>query len=500
MANFENLTTNTEDNKALMAALKLAEERNAMLAAIVNSSQDAIISKDLQGIITSWNHSATHIFGYSASEMIGEPITKLIPFDRLDEELIIMSRLRNGDKVDHFRTKRLAKSGKLIDVSLSISPVRNSEGSIIGFSKMARDISELIKAEEQGAILSAIIASSDDAIISKDLNSIITSWNNSAERIFGYTEAEMIGQSILKLIPEDRQEEEPLILGLIKSGQRVDHFEAKRLTKWGTLIDVSLTISPVKDLQDNIIGVSKIARDISAQKLEEQRKKDFIAVVSHELKTPLTSMRSYVQMALSKVKKNGDKISEHLLDRAEVQTTKMIRMINDFLNLTRLEEGQMAVSFAKFSLPELMNEVLSEGAVLAQSHHIQQLSCPDIELYADREKIIHVMTNLIGNAVKYSSVGSLIEVNSISSADQLEISVRDQGIGISLEDQKYLFDRFYRVENEVVKNISGFGIGLYLVSEILRLHGTTIKVSSELGKGTTFSFCLPISPSASSGL
>jgi two-component system sensor histidine kinase VicK len=214
--------------ETLIAKLRLAEERSAILAAIVDSSDDAIISKDLNGIVTSWNLSAERIFGYVASEMIGQSITKLIPADRINEETQILDRIRRGERVQHFQTVRVAKSGKQIDVSLTISPVKDNHGAIIGVSKIARDISDRIQAEGNSAMLSAIVSYSDDAIISKDLDSIVTSWNTSAERLFGYTAAEMIGESIVKLIPSDRRQEEPEIISKLRRGERVDHFETKR--------------------------------------------------------------------------------------------------------------------------------------------------------------------------------------------------------------------------------------------------------------------------------
>lgn len=473
-------------------ALRLAEERNAMFAAIIDSSDDAIISKDLQGVVTSWNPAAQRIFGYTAAEMIGQPILKLIPDDRLAEEIDILTRLSRGERVEHFETRRVAKSGRLLDISLTISPIRDYFGKIIGISKIARDITILRQAEEKSAVLAAIVDSTDDAVVSKNLQGIITSWNISAERIFGYTAQEIIGESILKLIPDDRKEEEALILAQLKSGRRVDHIETKRLTKDGKLVDVSLTISPVKDTKGNIIGLSKIARDITEKKLEEQRKNDFIAIVSHELKTPLTSVRSYVQLALLKARQAADVYTEKILSRAETQTVKMTTLIHDFLDLSRLDEGKMALNLSRFSISVLMSEIVDEAVILAPSHKIAYQICEEAEIHADREKISQVMTNLISNAVKYSPAGTTITVSCLRVGNAMQISFADQGIGVSPVDQKRLFERFYRVKDEQMKNVSGFGIGLYLVTEILRMHGTVIKLRSEPGKGSVFSFALPV--------
>jgi PAS domain S-box-containing protein len=474
-----------------ISGAKAAAEKSLMLSAIVDSTDDAIISKNLNGIITSWNPSAQRIFGYSPEEIVGKSVLKLIPEDRQDEETLILSRIRRGERVQYFHTKRLTKAGKLINVSLTISPVKDEQGVIIGVSKIAREISNLIEAEKQSAILSAIVSYSDDAIISKDLNSIVTSWNNSAERIFGYTAAEMIGQSIVKLIPEDRLQEEPEIIARLKSGQRVDHFETKRLTKHGKLLDVSLTISPVIDLSGRIIGISKIARDITDKKQEEQRKNDFVAIVSHELKTPLTSMRSYVQIALIKAAERADAFTEKMLMRAEAQTHKMASLIQDFLDLSRLDEAKMKLNVSEFSLRKLIEEVLSDTLALSPSHHIDYKPCPEIKISADREKLGQVVINLLGNATKYSPKGTTVKIRCALERESIIFSVTDQGHGIAKADQARLFERFYRVNAQPQYPVPGFGIGLYLVSEILKLHGGEVGVQSDVGKGSTFYFVLP---------
>jgi len=237
-----------------------------LLAAIVDSSDDAIISKDLNGIITSWNRGAEQVFGYTAEEALGKSIAMIIPADRQDEEPRILEQLKRGERIGHFETLRRRKDGRLVNVSLSISPVRDSDGHVVGGSKIARDITQAVRAERDALLLAAIVDSSDDAIISKDLNSIVTSWNKSAERMFGYTADEMIGKPITTLFPPDREDEEPQILERLRRGERVEHFETIRRRKDGVLLEISLTISPVKDGTGRVIGASKIARDISDRK------------------------------------------------------------------------------------------------------------------------------------------------------------------------------------------------------------------------------------------
>ncbi|RZJ82234.1 MAG: PAS domain S-box protein [Flavobacterium sp.] len=475
-----------------ISEVRAATEKSLILGAIIDSTDDAIISKNLNGIITSWNPSAQRIFGYLPEEIIGQSVLKLIPADRQDEETLILSRLRKGERVRYFHTKRLSKTGDLIDVSLTISPVKDENGKIIGVSKIARDITELIESEKKGAMLSAIVSHSDDAIISKDFDSTITSWNNAAERLFGYTANEMIGQSIVKLIPIDRQQEEPDIIAKIRDGERVDHFETKRLSKNGKLLDVSLTISPVIDITGRIIGISKIARDITDKKLEEQRRNDFMAIVSHELKTPLTSMRSYVQLALRKISAEGDAMVVDLLKRADSQTKRMTVLIQDFLNLSRLEEGKMFLDSTEFSVGVLIEEIIADLNAIHKTHLINYQPIPEIKIIADRQKIGQVLTNLIENAIKYSPLGTTVTVKCLVKEKELALSITDEGCGISKADQVRLFERFYRIDDARIQGVSGFGIGLYLVAELLKLHGSEIAVSSKVDKGSIFSFNLPI--------
>jgi PAS domain S-box-containing protein len=366
----------------------------------------------------------------------------------------------------------------------------NNAGQAERFIGTVVDITENKLAEEKSAVLAAIVASSDDAIISKNFESIVTSWNDSAERLFGYTAEEMIGESIVKLIPPDRQDEEPQILSRLRRGERVDHFETKRMAKDGSLLDVSLTISPIRGLHGNLIGVSKIARDITDRKQEEMRKNDFIAMVSHELKTPLTSMKSYLQVLLRIAKKEGSSFQLNALARAESQAQKMTVMIHDFLNLARLEDGKIALNKTLFDLHPLIKEISAEAPFLTSNHQVKLVDCENICLEADRDKLGQVLNNLLSNAIKYSPKGGSIVIGCEKLDKQVKIFVKDEGVGISTEDQKRLFERFYRSKDERIKTVSGFGIGLYLVSEILRYHGSEIKVESAPGAGATFYFIM----------
>lgn len=257
----------------------MSQAHSSWLKSIVQSSDDAIVSKDLNGIVTSWNPAAELMFGFTAKEMIGQPMRLIFPDDRPDEEDNILKQISQGQEVRHFRTKRKHKSGRLIDVSVSISPIFNEAGEIVGASKIARDVTKEVLRDIENNHYRLIIESSDDAIISKDLKGIVQSWNSGAERVFGFSAQEMIGQPMTKVFPENRLHEEPEILSRLARGEKVDHFRTMRKRKDGRLIHVSATISPIHNDLGEVIGASKIAKDITAQVEVERITREFQSII-----------------------------------------------------------------------------------------------------------------------------------------------------------------------------------------------------------------------------
>jgi PAS domain S-box-containing protein len=353
-------------------------------------------------------------------------------------------------------------------------------------------VDELRQADERSAKLVAIVESSDDAIIGKDLEGTITAWNRGAQQIFGYQEDEIVGQSILKLVPEDLQHEEPGILSRMRNGEKIDHYETVRRTSDGTLIDVSLTISPIFNKEGNVIGVSKIARDITEQKRDEQRKNDFIGMASHELKTPLTSLNALVQALQMKLKNSADPFVPNALSKANQQTKKMTSLINGFLNVSRLESGKLEMHKQPFDLVQLVEEQLDETRLTSSVHDFQFNAVAPIAVYGDRGKIDSVISNLLSNAVKYSPNGKIVTIRCTVENNVAVLSIRDEGMGIDAEDLPKIFDRYYRVGTEHTKHIAGFGIGLYLCAEIIERHDGRIWAESKKGVGSTFYFTLPL--------
>jgi PAS domain S-box-containing protein len=314
-------------------------------------------------------------------------------------------------------------------------------------------------------------------------------WANQAELdALGYTKSEYIGFPISNFHAD--QEVIQDILTRLSNNETLLNYTAKLKCKDGSIKHVLIN-SNVLRKDGKFIHTRCFTRDITEKVLEDQRKNDFVSMVSHELKTPLTSISSYIQLLLRKASKDDDFLFQ-ALTRIQTQTDKMVSMTHDFLNLARLEDGKLHVDKEVFELEPLFKEITGDAQLLSTKHTTKFKDCEGITLYADRNKIALVLINLISNAIKYSPKGGTIIIGCKKQAGKVNIYVSDEGIGISKADQKKLFERFYRVMNDRVKNIAGFGIGLYLVAEILRLHNSQIQVDSQEEAGSTFHFDLEI--------
>jgi len=480
-------------------------ERAALLwSAIVDSSDDAIISKDLNGVITSWNKSAERVFGYTAEEAIGKPVTIVIPADRLSEEPTILSRLRRGERVDHFETVRRRKDGSLVNISLTISPVRDGQGKIVGASKIARDITERKRLSELQERMAAIVESSDDAIISKDLDGVIRSWNRGAERIFGYKAEEIIGQHVSTITAPDRIDEIPDILDRIKRGESVDHYETKRKTKDGRILTVSLTVSPIRDAAGNVTGASKVARDVTERVRQEQALRDVNAALSranadlqqfaysasHDLQEPLRMVAAYSELLQKKfggkLGPAGDQYIRHTVQGA----MRMETLLRDLRTYTQVsseehkpEEDVDAREVLKKALANL-EVVIKESDATIESTDLPRLRMYEFQLQ-------QVFQNLIGNAIRYrSSEPPRINVAAQQRGAEWLISVQDNGIGIAPEFKEQIFGIFKRLHNTT--DYPGTGMGLAICQRIIERAGGRIWVESQLGGGSTFFFTVPV--------
>ena len=627
------------------------EQSRALLAAIVDSSDDAIITKNLDGIITSWNQGAQRIFGYTPQEAIGQSITILIPADRINEEPLILDRIKRGERIRHYQTVRQAKNGARLHISLTISPIINSEGKIIGASKIARDISQEVIARErvrqseeefrvtlssigdaviatdrssritfmnavaeeltgwstteaagvpldnafrivneftrkpvenpvtkvltEGKIvglanhtiliakdgterpiddsgapirgsdadlrgvvlvfrdvterraaeiaalrLASIVQNSDDAIISKSLDGTIMTWNEGAQRIFGYSADEIIGKSIKTLVPPELQIEEDEILGRLRRGERVYHFQTIRVSKDGRRIPVSLTSSPIRDHEGRIIGASKIARDISesqraeqaiaeaneklrsyAVDLEQQVRErtrtlektiveleSFSYSLSHDMRAPLRAIESFSELVL---KDYGEKIGQEgtdYLKRAIGAAQRMDRLILDLLAFTRV--SRTPIRLEAVDVEKLIDRIIQERLEFQPPQADIKIETPLLEVRGNEASLSQCFANLLDNAIKFVAPGTKprVRVRSERNANGVRFWIEDNGIGIGLDEKKQLFQMFHRIHTDIYP---GTGIGLAIVRKAVERMGGETGVDSEPGKGSRFWVELP---------
>jgi PAS domain S-box-containing protein len=325
------------------------------------------------------------------------------------------------------------------------TPLKSPDGQVSGGINMLIDITERKRTEEMRARLAAIVESSDDAIVSKDLNGVIMSWNAGAERVFGYTADEAIGQPITILIPPERLDEEPEILGRIRQGERIDHFETVRQRKDGTLLDISLTVSPIVNGHGTIVGASKIARDITERRALERQKDAFLGIAAHELRTPVTGIKAYTQLLARRLRRAGDTSSAETLDKLDAQADRLTALIGDLLDVTRIEGGMLPLRPAPFDLDTLLHEVIDEAQRTTSRHRIVAELATPVTIVGDRDRIGQVVMNLLTNAIKYSPEANRVLVRSKLDGENVVVAVQDFGIGIPKQDQPRIFERFYRV-------------------------------------------------------
>jgi PAS domain S-box-containing protein len=482
----------------------------AHLAAIIESSDDAIVSKNLDGVVLTWNPAAERIFGYSAEEMVGSSIYKLIPPELYSDEEKVLEQIRRGQRVNRFDTIRRRKDGTLFPVELNVSPVRNERGIVIGASSIKRDISNRKIAAATSARLAAIVQSSEDAIISKTIDGMVLDWNSAAERMYGFSSAEMVGRSIYQLVPEELRSEEKSILDRVGRGEHVAHYETTRRRRDGSLISVALTLSPVHAPDGTIIAASSIQRDISERKRSEEAlrqasKMEAIGALAgglaHDFNNQLYAVSGFAHF----IGRDPGLSPSARADLLEIQKTteRMASLTRQLLAFAR----QQVLS------PETLD---LNAAVNDTSPMLQRLigSATTIELAlapgpkwvrVDRAQLVQVLLNLVINARDAMPQGGRIQVRTetlevspgqvrnrsqvpVEPGAYAELAVTDAGQGIGAEHLPHIFEPFYTTKEVGI----GTGLGLATVDGIVSQSGGHIQVRSTPGKGTTIKILLPL--------
>ena len=499
---------------------KQAEEARAQLAAIVESSDDAIISKTLAGVILSWNAGAERVFGYTAAEAVGQNITLLIPQSRLPEETDIVARLKQGLRIEHFETVRLAKGGRAVDISLSVSPVKDQDGHVIGAAKIARDITarkradEALRVSERGRqeaaerlALAVTAASLGDW--SWDATTDTMAFSSRASAIYGLPSPSNPTRMELQALihEEDRERAQEEVARSIAEHSQYE-IEYRLLRPSGEQVWISSKGMAQYRADGSTSGIFGVVQDITERKRLEQelwhraeelagadRKKDeFIALLAHELRNPLAPIRAGLHLLkLDVADASALERARAMMDR---QLSHMVRLIDDLLDVSRISTNRLHLQRKPVQLVDVVNHALEGvGPAMQAAGHVLEVSLPDppVVLDADLTRLAQVIGNLLSNSVKYTPHGGHISLRAELHGHELVVTVKDTGIGIPAHALPRVFEMFSQVDRNVERGTGGLGIGLALVRALVETHGGAVRAESPgPGQGSTFTVTLPI--------
>ncbi|MGC9198791.1 MAG: PAS domain S-box protein [Acidobacteriaceae bacterium] len=516
------------------------------LAAIVESSDDAILMESLTGTIQSWNAGATRVFGYQAEEAIGRPVSLLAWPGEEQQSAAFLHQLRQGGRVEHVEVARRHKSGKKIFVSLSLSPIRDADGTIVGIAKIARDITErkatqealaqqqlrLVSLMKQEARARAealaehkfreLIESAPDAILQVDARGAIVIANRTAETMFGYSYEELMALNVDTLLPEAELSghaehrkafaaagvTRPMGQGLDLYGRRKD----------GTRFPVEISLSPVQT--ENEIHVTAVIRDVTERKQMEQwmhrlqesyvaelaarhkeaerlnqLKSEFMASISHELRTPLHTIIGFAELLAEDDSGPLNEKQRRFLHHIQSDSTHLLGLINDVLDLSRSEAGGLNLRPEPLPLQEIVSEAVnallpyaaSKSVALRLGDHLDQ------HVVADPTRLRQILSNLVHNGIKFTPAGGEVWVEATADQGFVTITVSDTGVGIPAEECDRIFDKFYQVGFTPTGSREGTGLGLTICRHLVEMQGGKIWVESRSKHGSSFHFTLPAS-------
>ena len=458
------------------------------------------------GRIEDANPFMTELLGYTHDQFLGRRIWEIGLFEDIEQSKAAFRELQEKGYIRYEDLPLQDKNG----VHRQVEFVSNvyDVGDQKAIQCNIRDITERKLAEHQLAYFSAIVNASQDAIIGKTLEFIVTSWNVGAERLYGYTAEEAIGEPIGMLQPGDRIGELPSLMAKVTHGESIDTFPTIRRRKDGNLINVSLTLSPIKDASGKTIGVSAIARDITEtvrmdRQLQEQTKQlasearakdEFLAMLAHELRNPMAPICNGIDV-LRIVPPNGEE-AKQVLDMMEEQTHNLVRLIDDLLDVSRVTRGKMELRRQRVALATIITNAIqtAQPLIQAKGHELTVKQAGEgLYVFGDPTRLTQVVANLLSNAAKYTPHGGKISLSTERIGDQGVIRVKDNGLGIAADMLPRIFDLFVQADNSLNRSQGGLGIGLTLVKSLVDVHGGTVEATSGgPGKGSEFTVRLPI--------
>jgi PAS domain S-box-containing protein len=500
-----------EAHRRTMAERALAE-RDRELSDLLENALEGLLKVGPDGTLFWSNGAGLELLGCCEEQCIGRAIADF-HLDPLDARQSLERLLAGGSLRNHATVLRRV-DGSVRHVRIAANALWDA-GKLIHSRWFVRDVTEERLAEGARAHLASIVESSDDAIVSKTLDGVILSWNRAAERLFGYSADEAVGQPITLIIPPERTQEEAQILSELRGGRRVDHFETVRVAKNGRRIHVALTISPIRNSGGAIVGASKIARDITERKASEQaqqrfigelkraeealreadrRKDEFLAVLAHELRNPLAPIRYAVAMARKEDRTEAQRTQAQAI--IERQVEHMGRLLDDLLDVSRITRGTLMLRRSSIDLASAVAAAQEAARPLIEARgHTLAVRLPQepVRLVADPVRLAQILANLLVNAAKYTDSGGRIELEASREGEEVSVTVRDNGIGISAEMMPRMFILFAQASPALERSEGGLGIGLSLVRGLAELHGGRVcAYSKDVGQGSEFVLRLPV--------
>ena len=498
----------TEEGTLVSSAIRDITERKRAddkFRALLEAAADAMVIVDREGRIVLVNAQTEHLFGYTRDEMVGQWVELLVPERFRDGH----AQHRHGFTADP-RPRAMAtrlelsgarKDGTEFPIEISLTPLETAEGLLV--SSAIRDITARNKAEEVRSQLAAIVDSSDDAIIGKTLDDIITSWNQGAQRIFGYSAEEAIGQPISLLFPSGLHDEEPQVLAELKRGERVEHcWDTVRRRRDGSLVDVSVNVSPIRDAAGNVVGASKVVRDITDRKRAEEalalakevaetasrELEAFSYSVAHDLRAPLRGIDGFSQALLEDYSDTLDAQGQDYLRRVREAAQRMARLIDDLLMLSRVSQSD--VRDEPIDLSARARAIAVRLQSIEPERHVEFTIADGMVAHGDGSLISILLDNLLGNAWKFTAKRpeARIELGCAARPGGSHYFVRDNGAGFDMAFAPKLFGVFQRLHSTT--EFDGTGIGLATVQRVVRRHGGRIWAEGEVDRGATFYFTL----------
>ena len=485
------------------SAMRRSEARSRHFEAIVQSSDDAIMSKTLKGIITSWNDSAERLFGYTAEEMIGKPMLMLFPPERIDEEKSILEQIAQGQRVNRFETVRIRKDGLHLDVSVTLSPIFDKAGRVIGASKIARDITEQKRMEntlrESALYARSLIEASLDPLVTIGADGRIMDVNAASEKVTGIARAALIGSDFSDYFTEPEKARAGY-QQVFEQGSVTDYPLVIRHVS-GRLTEVLYNATLYRNTQGEVAGIFAAARDITERKkMEDELKRSnaeldqFAYAVSHDMRQPLRMVTSYLSLIEKALTGQLDEDTRQYLMYASDGARRMDQMILAMLDFSRV--GRKTDPITPISTRDVLDDTLTilNPDIIASGATIE-VTGDWPELAASRDELMRLLQNLIGNALKYHEPDQppRVEIHATATPTIFRVTIRDHGIGIDPKQTERLFKVFSRLQART--RFEGTGVGLALCRKIVEHHGGRIGVESAGdGYGSTFWFELPLTP------